>query len=329
MLAFGSPLFAQGVLLKGEMNAVGFYSTRSGGTDFAAMTPRTSLGLEWGWKGEADDSRPVALDTADVLLRFIRDPVSRDVVLAPFDVWARFRVGSKNWLRVGHFQIPYGLNPVLAPRSMFLLPLGAYDLGFKWDWGSEYKGSLGRYDYEVAGTTGLGETLRAPDGSYLLAGRIGMPTYRTRQYGVSVLAGEVPPMMLNHLLMPAKVPRWRLGADATYMWRPFRVAMAEIAYGENSATPVGGVMVALDQILPSAPQYSVEAQAVSWFTDLSHRHSDNTLLTLAAAHTLANNVILRLAWVHNVHVAMGEPFMGRTGENRVFLQVYRTFDLPR
>jgi hypothetical protein len=327
VLSMSSPLRAQEVLLKGEMNTVSVYSTHAGEINSSPLAPRTSLGIEWGRKLNTNSERRLVLDSADLLVRFTYDPIKHKTLPIPVDVWARFRVGPRDTLRVGHFQVPFGLNPVLEPRSSFLLPLGAYDLGFKWDWGAEYKGSSGVYDYNLAGTIGLGERLQRPDGSYLLAGRIGTPTYKDRQFGISVLAGSLPGMMMNHLLLPDKVRRWRIGLDATAMRRPYDVRMAEIFYGQNGGTPVGGVMLAMDHILRRAPHYSVEGQVVAWFSDLSDSRSDNTLVTLALARTLLNTMVVRLVWVHNVHIAMGEPFMGTTGDNRVFLQVYRTFDL--
>ncbi len=326
-----APLCAQHVLLKGEVNAVGFYSTDKNDLGLARSTPRTSLGVEWGFTANPNPARRLAFESADVLLRVTYDPVKRAVVPLPFDTWARFRVGhgGKDSLRVGHFQLPYGLNPVLAPRNSFILPLGAYDLGFKWDWGAAYKGSLGRYDYELAGTTGVGERLHWPDGGVLLSGRIGTPTYKDHEYGLSVLYGRVAPQMLNDLITPMKVSRFRVAADMTLMKRPYRVLMAEAAVGMNAGTGVGGVMLAADYILPKAPKYSVTGQAVAWFADLARSRSANALVTLAAARTVSTSAMIRVAWVHNLHIAQGQPLIGRTADNRLFLQAYWTFDLRR
>lgn len=316
-------------MLKGEVNAVGFYSTNDNELGLARSTPRTSLGIEWGIRANPSVTRSFAFESADFLLRFTYDPVKHEVVPLPLDFWAQFRVRrqGKNSVRVGHFRLPYGLNPVLAPRDSFILPLGAYDLGFKWDWGVAYKGSLGRYDYEVAGTTGVGERLSWPDGGVLVSGRIGTPTYKDHEYGLSVLYGSVSPQVLNHLIMPAKVRRFRVAVDTTLLKRPYRVLMAEAAVGKDGGRGVGGFMLAADYVLPRAPKYSVTGQMVSWFTDLTRGRSANALVTLAATRTVSTNAIVRLAWVHNLHIAAGQRFMGTSADNRLFVQVHWTFDL--
>lgn len=324
-----APLAAQQTLLKGEVNAVGFYSTSANQLGWARLTPRSSLGLEWGFRANPSPSRRFAFESSDFLLRLTYDPVKRAVVPLPFDTWARIRVGAKDSLRVGHFQIPYGLNPVLAPRNSFILPLGAYDLGFKWDWGAAYKGSVGGYDYEVAGTTGVGERVTRPDGAFLVSGRVGTPTYKDHEYGLSVLYGSVSRQVLNHLISTPKVSRFRVAADTTLMKRPYRVLMAELSVGKDGGTGVGGVMLAADYILPRAPKYSVTGQAVGWFTDLSRSHSANSLITLALTRTVLRSAMVRLAWVHNLHIAQGQPFVGPSADNRLFLQAYWSFDLVR
>ncbi len=327
VLLVTAPLRAQQVLLKGEVNAVGFYSPGENYLAMARSTPRTSLGLEWAFRRNPGAARRFALESTDFLLRFTYDPVKRAVIPLPLDTWARFRMGRKDSLRVGHFQLPYGLNPVLAPRNSFILPLGAYDLGFKWDWGMAYKGSLGRYDYELAGTTGVGERLSWPDGGALVSARIGTPTYKDHEYGFSILYGSVSPQMLNHLILPTKVTRFRVGVDTTLMKRPYRVLMAEVAIGKDGGRGVGGVMFAADYVLPRAPKYSVTGQVVGWFGDLARARSANSLLTLAVTRTVSTSAIVRLAWVHNLHIASGQPFLGPSSDNRVFLHVHWSFDL--
>lgn len=327
-----SPLRAQQVLFKGEVNAVGFYSTKANDVGLARLTPRTSLGFEWGLRSDSSATRRFAFDSADVLVRLTYDPIKRKVVPLPLDTWARFRVrgqDGKDTLRAGHFQLPYGLNPVLAPRNFFILPLAAYDLGFKWDWGVAYNGWAGRYNYELAGTAGLGERASWSHGGALFSGRIGTPNYKDRQYGLSILYGTLAQQMLNQLIVPARVRRFRVAVDATLMKRPYRVLMAEAAVGKDGGRSVGGFMVTGDYILPRAPKYSLTGQVVAWFGDLARGRSAISLLTLAASRTVSTSATVRLAWVHNLHIASGQAFLGSSTDNRLFLHVYWSFDLLR
>ena len=76
------------------------------------------------------------LDALGLHPRFLYDPMESrhdpDIVkFAPQDFWVRFQPGKVDrlTLRLGQFVIPYGVNPVLAPRQRFILPLEATDLG--------------------------------------------------------------------------------------------------------------------------------------------------------------------------------------------------------
>jgi len=109
------------------------------------------------------------LEAMDLHPRLVYDPMEMDsgldrVKFAPQDFWLRFNPGGVDRLalRIGQFVIPYGVNPILAPRQRFILPIEATDLGLKWDWGLDLKGPVGEYDWEIALTIGSGETLRKP-----------------------------------------------------------------------------------------------------------------------------------------------------------------------
>jgi len=148
------------------------------------------------------------------------------------------------------------VNPILAPRQRFILPIEATDLGLKWDWGLDLKGPAGEYDWEIALTIGSGETLRKPhlfEGSdrtsYLITGRIGHPTYWNFQQGLSFLFGNLrpsmraPPMLFTmsmqqmfwdpRALSDIPISRWRIAYDVFYKHGTYLMTGGQLSYGQG------------------------------------------------------------------------------------------------
>ncbi len=166
------------------------------------------------------------------------DPIK----FAPQDFWLRFNPGGVDRLilRVGQFVIPYGVNPVLAPRQRFMVPMEASDLGLKWDWGVDLQGPVGEYDWEIAATIGSGEALHLPElfkgserSSYLVTARIGSPTYWELQQGISLLYGDLPMLMGPKVVSDVAVSRWRLAYDLFYRAGTYLMLGGQMALGQD------------------------------------------------------------------------------------------------
>ena len=170
------------------------------------------------------------------------DPIE----FAPQDFWLRFNPFEKDrlLLRVGQFVIPYGANPILAPRQRFMLPIEATDLGLKWDWGIALKGPAGEYDWEIAATIGSGVALHSPHlfsrsdrESYLFSGRIGSPSYWDFQHGLSFLYGDLPVFMGPIVISDVAISHWRVGYDTFYKHGTYLKLGAQMTYGQDG---IGG-----------------------------------------------------------------------------------------
>ncbi len=102
--------------------------------------------------------------------------------------WGRGRTNFK----IGHFDVPFGLEPRTDTHFTLRRLIPLHDVGFKKDWGVSINGSPPAFDYEVSLTRGTGMDLtdlgRDP---YLVAGRIGTPSEENRVMGLSAFYGEV------------------------------------------------------------------------------------------------------------------------------------------
>ncbi len=260
--------------------------------------------------------------------RVVLDALDTDTGLgrlefAPQDFWVRFNVGNVDrlTLRIGQFVIPYGANPVLAPRQQFLLPIEATDLGLKWDWGIDLKGPLGEYDWEVAATLGAGEGLHAPrpfsgspDSRFLLTGRLGTPTYRDAQYGVSFLYGNLPQLRGADIVSPTATRRWRVAADTFYKYGTYLVAGAQLSFGQNrldaedaaagqgsGTAEVLGYRAWLDWVVPTHQDLRLGAQLESVIRDLGRPASDDSALILEVGYSVSTEMSLTLDYRIELH----------------------------
>jgi hypothetical protein len=208
--------------------------------------------------------------------------------------------------------LPFGANPILAPRQRFLMPIEATDLGLKWDWGVDLKGPIGEYDWEIAATMGLGEAWHSPRitsdidiRSFLISGRIGSPTYWDFQHGLSFLVGDLSRLMAFRRLTGESISRWRVGYDVFWRKGLYLMTGAQITYGQDgfagsSGKPTNllGLRAWVDWVLPSNENLRLSAQVESlqrslvteaWDGNddlaaiLEVRYSVNTALSLMVA----------------------------------------------
>ena len=248
---------------------------------------------------------------------------------APQDFWVRFNLGGVDRLalRVGQFVIPYGVNPILAPRQRFLLPLEATDLGLKWDWGLDLKGPLGSHDYEVAATIGSGEGLHSPhlfggsdDASYLITGRLGAPTYWDFQYGFSFLYGNLPVIRGPNVFSDAPISRWRTGFDTFYRFGTYLMAGAQLTFGQDGfdgdaelvaitggeTADVLGSRAWVDWVVPAHQDLRLAAQFESVNRDLSTSGLDDTAVIFEVSYSFTTAISAMLDYRVEFNRSMGE-----------------------
>ena len=298
LLLSNLPLWAAGgrALLHKELNLAVLYSRRQAQVDFHPAPLFSSAGFEYLLKFADGSPGSLNPDALDLYVQFAYDPLDDRIETRFQDAWVRFEEPASGLrVRLGHFDLPFGLNPIAEPRGVALLPLAAFDLGFKKDWGVSVQGEWQHFAYETAATIGMGDELRRRRGRYLWSGRIGMPTYRDVQYGVSFLYGVIPDANPAQRLKRS----WRLSTDLIYMYNePFTISRGELTIGADGRASVGGLLLGLTQILPSNPKWALEAQTRVWRTDLSTGEITRAESIVGFQRALPGLLSLRLHWRH-------------------------------
>ena len=231
---------------------------------------------------------------------------SRDVWgIEIHNAYAACKVAYGQRLRLGHFDVPFGLEPVVDTHGTLLQTLAMAATGFKQDWGAGLKGGLAALDYEVAAQIGSGMTIRRQDRSYLLAARLGSPSDGNRSLGGSVLYGRVLESMgmetfpANRLMAEEAVPKRLAGLDGQYLYGPV-LFKGEVVYGESDGRPVLGYLAQADCTIPQDQNWSVELQFQSWTSDLARDRSDRSSVAGCLSYRVSEASTLRAALMRDL-----------------------------
>ena len=169
----------------------------------------------------------VRRDRARPVMPHLEGPSDWEVELHDFYFnltrWGRGRTNVK----IGHFDVPFGLEPMTDTHFRIYQLMPMENLGMKKDWGVSLNGVLPKFDYEVALTRGSGFQYDARDGNYAVAGRIGTPSDRNFAVGIAAFEGRV-----LHQRRGLIVPRKRVGFDATWILGQFTLK-AETSVGKD------------------------------------------------------------------------------------------------
>jgi hypothetical protein len=281
-------VFASDFLFYGELNAIDGYSKQDGWIDQGNMQS-ISVGFEHYGKlsGKFGDYL-----TTDLQVRLAYDGTQdfHDAWgLQIHNAWAEYKISRGAKLRIGHFDPSFGLEPILDTHSSILQTLMHRNIGFKKDWGASLRGYVSEFDYEVSYQIGSGMSLRRRDSSYLVTARVGTPSGRDFQYGVSALIGNVlategmSTFPRDRLLSDETVQKKRVGFDCQYSWLSL-LLKAETAYGENNGKQVIGYLVEADYTPPQSQTWELGAQFQSWIHDLGRSGSDDSTLSVSLSH---------------------------------------------
>ena len=165
---------------------------------------------------------------------------------------------STAYLKVGQFQLPFGLLAVYDPHLLLLQPLYPQSLGLRTDFGVALSGRVyGFLNYDLAVTTGTGPNHLYANPNRVVTFRLGR-TFTTRNgvvnVGGSLLQGrlpitdittdnpfavELPPSGRVHADRGGYVSKSRLGGDASYGFRRI-VARGEVVAGADNDQRVLG-----------------------------------------------------------------------------------------
>ena len=108
-------------------------------------------------------------------------------------------------VRVGHFEIPFGLEHLINTNGTLRDFMHGPNLGLKADWGAGVNGSFPRFEYEVTVSRGTGNRFFAAGGPFVVAGRVGTLRNANVVVGVSAFQG--------HVWNPGATRQWGAGLD--------------------------------------------------------------------------------------------------------------------
>ena len=158
---------------------------------------------------------------------------------------------STAYLKVGQFQIPFGLLAVYDPHLLILQPLYAQSLGVRTDFGAALSGRVyGFLNYDLSVTTGTGPNHLDINPNRVVSFRLGR-TFTTRNgvvnVGGSLLQGRLPitDLTADHPFAVELPPSGRVRADRGGFVSKSRIG-GDASYGFNRTTARGEVVAGAD-----------------------------------------------------------------------------------
>jgi hypothetical protein len=176
----------------------------------------------------------------------------------------RWGQGRSN-IRIGHFEIPFGLEQVVNTNGTLRDYLHGPNLGVKADWGLTINGDLPRVEYELAVSRGSGNDWSERGNPYIVSGRIGTARERRWVAGLSFFSGRV----LDAAQADLTTARRRAAFDVT--WHGPRVdIMAEFSTGDDESRHIGTALLELD--------VATREETLSGYLQFVHRSEGATAL---------------------------------------------------
>lgn len=313
-------LFAASEAFYKEFDMVGGYSARDGWIGKQKQGQRNSVGFEYFRKISSDYGDFLTVDFQTRLAYDPHNPFREAWSIELHEAWIESKLGMGHNLRVGHFAPAFGLEPIVDTHGTLLQTLARRDIGFKKDWGVEYRGIMPEFDVLFAMTLGSGMGIERKDGSYLLTGRIGSPQKNSFQYGTSFLIGEVlKPRGMSTFPRPKydndAIMKKRAGLDALYSIGPYTLK-GEYALGWDNHDGVMGTMLEMDYTVPSFQKLELKVQGQLWVNEMGKGNSIDAPVTVGATYNITKNLAFRVAYTHDIHSFSEE------GDDQVYFQLY-------
>ena len=132
--------------------------------------------------------------------------------------------GNTPNVRIGHLEIPYGLEQDIPTNGTLRQYQQVRNLGIKADWGMSLNKQLTHIEYEVSVTSGGNQKLESQNGSFVYAGRVGTPQDANTVYGLSFYRSQ---------LGVGELQRKRIGLDMRRYYGRHGL-FAELSLGENN-----------------------------------------------------------------------------------------------
>ena len=125
-------------------------------------------------------------------------------------------------IKVGHFEVPYGLEQPIGTNGTLRQLQSNANLGIKADWGLGVNKIYKTFNYEVAYTTGGGQDLNWGGRDFTFSGRVGSSEDNDTAWGISLYRSRLGEFQRN-----------RVGVDFRYFYRLYGL-YSEVSFGDNN-----------------------------------------------------------------------------------------------
>ncbi|MFW5450260.1 MAG: hypothetical protein ACKE9I_01575 [Methylophagaceae bacterium] len=147
--------------------------------------------------------------------------------------------GGRFNIRLGHFEIPFGLEQVINTNGTLHDFIHGANIGVKADWGASLNGTLPTLEYEFALTRASGNEWETKGNPYFLSGRVGSSREKNFSVGISALDGEL------FTGNKQTISRSRYGID--FLWyRKALTFMGDLSIGKDESTYVFNSLLELN-----------------------------------------------------------------------------------
>jgi len=200
-------------------------------------------------------------------------------------------------LRMGHAEIPFGLEYNQDTNGTLRQYSNGRDLGNKLDWGLAANGKLAWGGYELSLSQGAGVDWKSDRQSYIVSGRVEKTNSYSSIIGLSAFYG--------HLRSPASsadfINRSRIGLDGSQQWRNMTF-LAEASAGKDDDTK--RFMLLLEADIHSANEkWLTYLQLKNTSLKATHHSWDSVRQSsLGMRFTVNNAWTLSGQWTHDLTV---------------------------
>ena len=218
-------------------------------------------------------------------------------------------------VRIGHFEVPFGLEQVINTNGTLRDYTHGRNLGLKADWGVTINGDLPAFEYELAVSRGSGNTWETRGRPHVLSGRVGTSRDRSIILGLGAFKADV----VDEAEPDGTRSRWRVGADAQWYVGRFGV-LGELAIGADEGREVVNGLLELD-LASRDDSWLLFAQARRFAEEFrGHGWDAATRVSLGITYSLPRELDLSAQWERDL-----SAFRGQREANAVTVQIRQRF----
>lgn len=195
-------------------------------------------------------------------------------------------------LRIGHFEIPYGLEHVINTNGTQRDYLHGRNIGVKADWGVTLNGVAPWFDYELSISRGSGNAYSSRGNPFLLAARIGTPIENNFSFGLSFLHGEVAKAKPNF----QTIRRTRYGIDLQWYWGLFTF-LAELSGGKDFDKEVLNILTEINWN-NSTESWLIYIQQLTYLQRFNPGWADQQSTIMGARYNLDTHFTLSFQYLY-------------------------------